>query len=77
MVLDGVRRDSREDRVISDEPTLGKGALLERTDKGRAAVLHFAARGRYFRVSIRARDGLNDAYVARARQLARTLQAAS
>ena len=77
MVLDGVRRDSREDRVISDEPALGKGALLERTDKGRTAVLHFADRGRYLRVSIRARDGLSDAYVARARQLAQALKVAS
>jgi hypothetical protein len=77
MVLDGVRRDSREDRAISDEPALGKGALLERTDKGRGAIFHFADRGRYARVSIRARDGLNDAYVARARQLAQALKGAS
>ena len=76
-VLNGVRRDTREGRALSDEPSLGKGALLERLDKGRGAVFHFAASGRYVRVSIRARDGLNDAYVARARQLAKALQSAS
>ena len=76
-ILDGVRRDSREGRVISDEPAFGKGALLERTDKGRLATFHFTGGGRYVRVSIRARDGLNDAYVARARQFAKALQGAS
>jgi hypothetical protein len=76
-VLEGVRRDSREDRAISDEPSLGKGALLERTDKGRGAVFHFIDRDRYLRVAIRARDGLNDAYVERARQFAKVLKGAS
>ena len=76
-VLDGVRRDSRDDRAISDEPTLGKGALLERTDKGRGAIFHFVSNGRYLRVSLRARDGLNDAYVERARQFAKVLKGAS
>ena len=73
-VLDGIRKDSRDDRVISDEPSLGKGALLERSDKGRGAIFHCVANGRYLRVALRARDGLNDAYVARARQFARALQ---
>jgi hypothetical protein len=76
-VLDQVRRDSRQGRVISDEPSLGAGALLERFDKGRTAVFHFTARGRYLKVGVRARDGLNDAYVARARQMAKALQHAS
>jgi hypothetical protein len=76
-VLDQVRKESRDGRVISDEPSLGRGALLERFDKGRTAVFHFTARGCYMKVALRARDGLNDAYVARARQLAKTLQAAS
>lgn len=76
-VLDQVRRQSVEGRVISDEPSLGTGALLERFDKGRTAVFHFTARGRYVKVGVRARDGLNDAYVARARQLAKALQGAS
>jgi len=76
-VLDQVRRQSTEGRVISDEPSFGAGALLERFDKGRTAVFHFVARGRYMRVGIRARDGLNDAYVARARQFAKALQGAS
>ena len=75
-VLDQVRRQTGEGRAISDEPSLGKGALLERFDKGRTAVFHFTAGGRYMRVGIRARDGLNDAYVARARQFAKALQAA-
>ena len=75
--LDQVRRSSQEGRALSDEPSLGKGALLERFDKGRTAVFHFTAGGRYMRVGIRARDGLNDAYVARARQLAKALQTVS
>jgi hypothetical protein len=37
-ILDGVRRETREGRVISDEPSLGKGAILERSDKGRLAT---------------------------------------
>jgi hypothetical protein len=76
-VLDQVRKSSQEGRVISDEPSLGTGALLERFDKGRTAVFHFTSRGRYVKVGVRARDGLNEAYVARARQLAKALQSAS
>jgi hypothetical protein len=74
--IDQERRDTREDRKVSDEPGLGRNAVLVRTDKGRVAVFHIDDGKRLIRVGLRARDGLNDAYVERARAFAKVVKAA-
>ncbi|MDZ7651292.1 MAG: hypothetical protein U5L03_01330 [Burkholderiaceae bacterium] len=74
--IDSKRREKREGVSFTDEPSLGKGASLERRDKGREAVFHMADNKRYVAVMIRARDGLNDAYIERARAFAKVVKAA-
>ena len=74
--IDEMRRDKRDGRTVSDEPTLGRDAALVRMDKGRVAAFHIADDKRYVTVQLRARDGLNDAYVERARQFAKVVAAA-
>ncbi len=73
--LDEMRRDGRDDRKISEEPSLGANAILVRADKGRVAAFHIAESGRYLTIQLRARDGLSDAYVERARQFAKVAKA--
>ena len=72
--LDEMRRDGRDDRKVSEEPALGGNAILVRTDKGRVAAFHIAEAGRYLTIQLRARDGLSDAYVERARQFAKVVK---
>ncbi len=74
--IDEMRRDKREGRTVSEEPALGRDAILVRTDKGRVAAFHIADGKRYVTVQVRARDGLNDAYVERTRQFAKVVAAA-
>lgn len=74
--IDQERRDTRDGRKVSDEPGLGRNAVLVRADKGRVAVFHIDDGKRLVRVGLRARDGLNDAYVERARAFAKTVVAA-
>lgn len=74
--IDEMRLDKRDDHKVSEEPGLGRNAILVRTDKGRVAAFHIADGGRYLTVQLRARDGLNDAYVERARQFSKTVAAA-
>jgi hypothetical protein len=74
--LDEMRRDGRDDRKVSEEPALGGNAILVRTDNGRVAAFHVAEAGRYLTIQLRARDGLSDAYVERARQFAKVAKAA-
>lgn len=69
--IDNKRREKKEGHSVSDEPALGKDAVLERRDKGREAAFQIADGGRYIVVVLRARDGLNDAYIDRARQFAK------
>ena len=72
--LDETRRDGRDDRKVSEEPALGGDAILVRTDKGRVAAFHIVETGRYLTIQLRARDGLSDAYVERARQFAKVVK---
>lgn len=72
--LDEMRRDGRDDRKVSEEPALGGNAILVRTDNGRVAAFHVAEAGRYLTIQLRARDGLSDAYVERARQFAKVVK---
>lgn len=74
--IDEMRRDARDDRTVSEEAGLGRDAILVRTDKGRVAAFHIAEGKRYVTVQLRARDGLNDAYVERARAFAKVVKAA-
>lgn len=74
--IDEKRRDKRDDRTVSEEPALGRDAILVRMDKGRVAAFHIADGKRYITVQLRARDGLNDAYVDRARAFAKVVMAA-
>lgn len=74
--VDEMRRDKREGRTVSEEPALGRDAILVRLDKGRVAAFHVADGKRYVTVQLRARDGLNDAYLERARQFAKVVVAA-
>lgn len=74
--IDQERRDTREGRKVSDEPDLGRNAVLVRADKGRVAVFHIDDGKRLVRIGLRARDGLNDAYVERARAFAKIVKAA-
>jgi hypothetical protein len=73
--VDSKRREKRDGATFTDEPALGKVAVLERRDKGREAVFHIADGDRYVAVMIRARDGLTDAYVDRARAFAKVVTA--
>lgn len=69
--IDNKRRETKEGHSVSEEPALGKDAVLELRDKGREAAFQVADGRRYIVVVLRARDGLNDAYVDRARQFAK------
>jgi hypothetical protein len=73
--IDNKRREKKEGHSVSDEPALGKDAVLERRDKGRVAAFQIADGGRYIVVVLRARDGVNDAYVDRARAFAKVVKA--
>jgi hypothetical protein len=74
--IDDKRREKKAGHSVSEEPALGKDAVLERRDKGREAAFQIADGGRYIVVVLRARDGLNDAYVERARAFAKVVKAA-
>lgn len=74
--IDEMRRDKRDDRTVSEEAALGRDAILVRMDKGRVAAFHIADGGRYLTIQLRARDGLNDAYIERVRAFAKVVKAA-
>lgn len=76
MAVESVRDDAREGRTVTDEPSLGKTAILVRGDEGREATFHISDGARYVTVYLRARDGLDEAYVERARRFATLVLAA-
>jgi hypothetical protein len=76
LAVDALRHDTRESLHVTDEPTLGRYAVIDRDANGKDATFHVADGDRYILVHVRARDGLNDAYVERVRQFVKTLKSA-